>query len=150
MRRAVPLLALAGCFYKPQSFADLDAFPGKRVTLPCLDLAVTLTDDDRAKNDPIVEYTFGNRCTHDAIVDLASVRAIGRFPDGTARALTAYDPRHELHALPIDGWWHGKERIQYTGGAVSVICIEVGHVERSPAARDHWVCLGASDDGGVL
>ena len=154
MRAVLLAVPLVGCFYAPRSYAYFEKFPGKRVALSCLDLAVTLSDDDRAKGAPIVEYSFGNHCTHDAIVDLPSVRVIGRFPDGTGRALVAYDPRHELRALPIDGWWYGKELVQYNAPegspGVNVVCLEVGHVERSPDATDHWVCLGASDEGGAL
>jgi hypothetical protein len=41
----VGLVGLAGCFYSPGSFhGAVSPFAGKRMTLGCIDLAVTLTD----------------------------------------------------------------------------------------------------------
>jgi hypothetical protein len=144
---------VGGCVYNPDSFHfGVSAFPGKRVKLPCLDVTATLTDDDKATS-PVVLYSFGNRCTHAAIVDLGAVRAIGRYPDGTGRELHAYDPRHELRPLPIDAWWRSDEEIMYVADAgtiaPNVVCVDLGSAERVTAPAPHWVCLGASDDGGV-
>lgn len=144
---------VGGCFYVPESFEfGASPFTGKRVKLPCLDVAVTLTDDARATS-PVVQYNFGNRCAHDAIVDLGAVRAIGRYPDGTGHELHPYDPRHELRPLQIDGWWRSDEQIMYVAEAgtvaPNVLCLDVGAAERVAAPQHHWVCLGASDDGGA-
>ncbi len=138
-------IALSGCLYGPGSYhLGSTSFAGKRVALPCLDVAVTLTDDARATS-PVVQYTFGNRCAHAAIVDLGAVRAIGRSPDGSEIALRPYDPRHELRALRLDAWWAGSEELMYVtaagDSAPDVLCIDVGAIEHAP---EHWVCLGAA------
>ncbi len=136
-------LALSACIYTGSYHDPLGPFPGHRVDLACLDLAVTLTDDQLAP-PPIVEYSFGNRCTHSTIVDLPSVRAVGKFADGAVAELTARDPKHELAALPIDGWWHGREEISYAsadGRVPSVVCVDVGGVDRSGDGSSRWVCL---------
>src|SRR5277367_5900894 len=98
---ALGFVLLAGCFYNPGTFArDDQPFPGTRVRLACLDVAVTLTGDASAQT-PVLAYSFGNRCSSSTIVDLASVRVIGRLGDGSRIAMHAYDPKHELRALPI-------------------------------------------------
>jgi hypothetical protein len=148
MRLAIAVLA-SGCFYGGRFSYETEPFPGKRVELACLDIAVTLTEDETAK-PPIVMYTFGNRCTHDAIVDLGAVRVVGHFADGRARDLTPYDPRHELKPLQIDGWWRSSEEISYvdeSGETPTSVCVDVGSAEKVTAPITHWVCLGAVDGG---
>ena len=144
MRLAV--VALAGCFYQSNYHAAISPFPGKRIELPCLDLAVTLTEDARAPS-PVVQYSFGNRCTHATTVDLASIHAIGSYDDGHQTELKARDPKHELAALPIDGWWYGIEEISYEaadGGAPNVVCVDVSRVEPAGAGDPRWVCVGGA------
>jgi len=149
---SLALVVVAGCYYKPASYSiDSQPFPGKRVELACLDVAVTLTDDALAP-PPVLSYTFGNRCTHGTYVDLANVRVIGRGRDGTRVALHPHDPKHELAVLPIDGLWRGHEEIAYApdpGPPPSDVCVELGHVEPDPAAPDRWVCLAASESDGA-
>ena len=151
MRIALASLAVAGCFYYPGSYSfQTQRFVGKRVALPCLDLAVAMTDDEQA-TAPVVRYSFGNRCTHTTVVDLGAVPAFGIDASGERVALHAYDPRHELRPLPIDGWWRGSENIMYTSdngvGAgrpwPSTICIDAAAAEPQPAHRESWVCVGA-------
>jgi hypothetical protein len=157
--RRLSLLVLAvvpACvIYSPGSFDDtLSPFIGKRVELRCLDLALALTDDARA-TAPVIAYSFGNHCATETIVDLSTVRVLGRYPDGTARPLVAYDPRHEIVPLQLDAWWRGHEQIEYrpTLGTVqpTVVCADVGKLDRdrSPPHGERWICLGASDDGGA-
>jgi len=149
-----PSLALwfaAGCFYKPASYEiDSQPFPGTRVELACLDVAVALTDDAKAP-PPVVSYTFGNRCTHATVVDLASVRVITKLADGSRVDMHPYDPKHELAALPIDGWWRGHEEIAYApaGPPPIQVCAEVGHIEPDAAAPDRWVCMSATELAGA-
>jgi len=144
--RVLAVVTLAGCFYQGSYHAALAPFPGKRVELACLDLAVTLTDDARAPS-PVVEYSFGNRCTHATTVDLVTVHAIGQYSDGHQVELKARDPKHELAALPIDGWWYGDEEISYEaadGGEPNVVCLDVGKVDRSGEGTPRWVCVGGA------
>src|ERR1700689_4429435 len=107
------LALLPSCvLYNPGTFRDLGTpFAGKRVELPCVDLAAAQTEDQLATG-PVIAFSFGNRCMHEAHVDLSSVRAVGRYADGT-RELHAYDPHHELHSMQIDAWWMGHEEIEY-------------------------------------
>ncbi len=146
--RAVLAIALSGCFYAPGSYHfAASPFPGKRVALRCLDIAVTMTDDDRA-DGPVVEYSFGNRCTHAATVDLGAVRAIGVDNDGNQTALHAFDPRHELRPLPLDPWFAASEEIMYQPEpgqpAPRVVCVDVGAAEGVDMPATHWVCVGAA------
>ncbi len=145
-------LALSGCFYSPGSYHfDATPFAGHRVSLPCLDVAVALTEDARATS-PVVRYSFGNHCTHTAIVDLAGVRAVGHYLDGSKRELHAYDPRHELRALPLDAWWAASEEIMYVAADPPQpypvdVCIDVGAVERTAEPASRWMCMAEIDEG---
>ena len=148
MRRSfvlVALPALNGCFYYTHRF---DGFTGTRVELQCLDVALALTQDDRAPS-PVIAYSFGNRCGNSTVVDLASVRVIGRDRAGHRSELHARDPNHELQPLRLDGWWSGEEHIAYVADdhdAQTDVCIEVGHIDRGEEhAQDRWICLGASE-----
>lgn len=145
MRSVIGIVGLAGCFYSPGSFhGAVSPFAGKRMTLGCIDLAVTLTDDARAPG-PIVEYSFGNRCLHAATVDLSAVRAVIYADAGATTEVHAYDPKHEIKPLQIDALWMGDERISYQGAtAGNVICLDVGPIAQQPS---QWVCLGARVGG---
>lgn len=151
MRLAVAVLLLSGCWiYAPDSFsAGGDPFPGKRVVLDCLDVSVSLAEDRRA-TEPVIAYTFGNHCSHSTIVDLAHVRVIAKYADGTRIPLSAHDPKQEIEPLPIDGWWHGAEEIAYeiASGRPAAICAEVGHID-SGRGQDHWICMSQIDAGGA-
>jgi len=142
--RVLAVLTLAGCFYSPGSYHDtLGPLPGHRVDLACLDLAVTLTED-RLAPPPVVQYSFGNRCTHSTVVDFTSVHAYGRYNNGRLVELVARDPKQELEPLPIDGWWHGQEEIAYAtpdGSVPQVVCLDVGRVDRSGDGASRWLCL---------
>jgi hypothetical protein len=149
--RWLVLCALAGCFYSAGSYVTPTGTPfgGKHVSLRCLDLAVTMSDD-RDGRTPAIAYSFGNSCWHETTVDLASVRAIGRTTDGQEVPLQAFDPRHELRALPLNATWHGHEEISYRaddGTTPPVVCVDVGRVDRSSAPSERWVCLGANVQG---
>jgi hypothetical protein len=148
MRAAWSCLVLAGCFYAPNSYrGPLGEFTGKRVSLPCLDVAVTLTDDDRA-TAPVVEYSFGNRCLHAVTVNLAAIRVVARDDAGNTRDLAPYDPKHEIVPLPIDALWSGTEEIEYPQASSSdTICIDLAKLDGSSDEPPNWVCLGARHGG---
>jgi hypothetical protein len=151
MRAVIALLA-AGCWYHPGSFEHATTpFAGARVQLVCLDVAVTVAQDERAAGH-VLGYAFGNRCSHSTIVDLTAVHVIGRDTDGTKFAMQPYDPKHELRPLPIDGLWHGYEEIEYASQdphAPRDVCADVGRMEPGPDAEDHWLCLGMVDEGAT-
>mgnify|MGYP001568164607 CR=1 FL=1 len=136
-----------GCSYRAGSFADTaGSFPGPRVALPCLDLAVALIHIPSATGR-VIQYSFGNRC-HSAIsVDLTAARVIARDPSGTEVALHPYDPRGELRPLPLDGLRSGREQIAYLGPApvsVGSICVDLAGVDRSSKAAPDRVCVAAA------
>jgi hypothetical protein len=146
MLRTLAVVVLTGCFYGGGYHTMLSPFPGKRVSLPCLDLSVAMTDDSRAPS-PVIQYSFGNRCTHTTTVDLASIHAVGFYDDNRTAELTARDPDHELAALPIDGWWHGTEEISYQasdGSEPKVVCVDVGRVDSASDGTPQWVCVGGA------
>jgi hypothetical protein len=114
---AIAALAVAGCaHYAARSFvaADGTRFAGDTLTLGCLDVGIAVTADVLA-HGPVIDYRFANRCDHPAIVDLASIRAVGRAADGGALALVAFDPHHELRPLALDSGGEGHELIEYDG-----------------------------------
>jgi hypothetical protein len=148
-------LCAAGCWvYSPGSYTASTPFPGKRVSLHCLDLAVTLAED-RGATSPVVAYNFGNRCTDTSLVDLAAVRAVARQADGSRVPLHAFDPEHELRPLPLYAWWHGSEEVEYVASAqdapnVAEVCVDVGQIEPAYPNAEHWICLTARDAGSEL
>jgi hypothetical protein len=136
-----PMLAmLAGCIY---SHGELATFPGSHVQLSCIDLGVASYTDDVARG-PIVDYHFGNRCAHDTVIDLATVRATARQQDGRVVKLRAYDPDRELRPVTLYARLSYDEQIAYQDDASidsKTICVEIGHVDRGdPAPRDQWIC----------
>jgi hypothetical protein len=150
MRFALLSIALAaGCVYNPGSYASNGApFAGKRVQLACLDLAIAPADDALATSGPIVAYTFGNRCLHEIVVDLASVRAVGIDAAGGRHAMRATDPRRELVPMQLDAMWKGDEEIEYvaldaTQPVPNVVCVDVGGIDRS-APHEQWACVGGA------
>jgi hypothetical protein len=144
MRAQVTLgLLLAGCAYQAGSFDSmLRSFGGERATIGCLDLTVERRHE-LPGGGAIVVYSFGNRCDHPTLVDLASVAVVARTADGQQRELTAYDPRHEIESLLLDGRAVGGEAIAYPADAtLDAICVDAGSIAHSAIAR--WLCLPAS------
>jgi len=142
MRVLAATLALAGCGYQSGSFESLEhPFLGNQITVDCLDMAI-----DRRADLPdgraVVSYTFGNRCDHPVVVDLASVAVVGRNADGESATMAAYDPRHEIMALRIDARTVGGEAIAYTTDEPPAqICIDAATIARAPTTA--WMCLGS-------
>jgi hypothetical protein len=141
--RAVLACALLGCAYRPGSYAhDGKTFPGQHVTLGCLDLSVERRDD--TPSGAVLEFQFGNRCDHATPIAIASV-ARGRGEDGRERRLSAYDPKHEIRSLAIDGRMAGTETIEYRaddGTPITQICIDAAAVAGESPAR--WLCFGGA------
>lgn len=138
------IVAATGCSYREGSFADTaGSFPGPRVALPCLDLAVALIPGPPATGH-VVQYSFGNRCHSAITVDLAAARVIARDARGSEVVLHPYDPRREIRPLPLDSLRSGREQIAYLGPAPASpisICVDVADVDRSAAAAPDRVCL---------
>jgi hypothetical protein len=135
-------LALAGCAYQPGSFHSIQQpFAGKQATFGCLDLAVERRDD-LPSGSAVVSYAFGNRCDHPAVVDLATIAVVGRTTDGRQLELTAFDPRHEISVMRIDGRAVGREAIAYpVDEPLSEVCIDAGSIARW--ASEQWMCFAS-------
>jgi len=136
------LANVAACAYAPHSYSNLGTpFPGERFTTACLDISIARAEDPRAQG-AVVQYTFGNRCAHAVVVDLATLRVSG---DGAL--LRAFDPRHELRPLAIDAYWQGSELIEYSGTAAAV-CVEVSGIQADARGPERWVCASCSSRSG--
>ncbi len=132
---------LAGCTYKPGSFSyPSKGFPGQRVTIGCLDIAVDRRAD--LEGAPVLGYQFGNRCDRPVSVDLSRAWVVGRLVDGNEIALTPYDPKLEITAVRIDGRMAGGEALRYTTSQpVAQVCVDVARlVDRVTESR--WLCFG--------
>jgi hypothetical protein len=133
-------LVLAGCAYQPGSFHSvMQEFPGQQATIDCLDLAVERRPD-LPNHSGVVRFAFGNRCDHPVIVDLASAAIVGRTEDGQEIPLTAYDPRHEIQLMRIDGRAVGRETLAFPADTtINEICIDAATIAHGSSAQ--WMCL---------
>jgi len=137
-------IACAGCAYGAGSYHDLlspgPAWPGARVELACLDVAIEPVHDAVAP-DPVIALRFGNRCDHRVVVDLAAVRVT----TGDV-ALAPHDPDRALLPRALPARWTGDETIAYEpAGATSRVCVDVGALERGTRSRGAVRCFdGAS------
>lgn len=143
MRTAVLSVALAGCAYRPGTFATVGStFPGQRTTVGCLDIAVERRTD--LTWGAVVGYSFANRCDRPAVVDLAHAVVVGRTVDGVEVDLAPYDPERELAALDLDGRTVGKEAIAYASEvALAEVCVDAASVARRGQAQ--WLCFGKKE-----
>lgn len=142
--RAIWLLAAVGCSYRPGSFEAIGhAFAGQRVTLPCLDVAIARRPDGPLGS--VIAYELGNRCEAPVTVDLGAATVVGRTRHA-AIALTAYDPRHELRPLSLDGGAVASEAIEYRAlvpVAFGDVCVEAGRIATGAGA---WTCVGPAPE----
>lgn len=137
-------VTVAACGYRAGTFeGPRGSFVGERVTVGCLDVAVT-THADADAVGPVIAYEFGNRCDHPSTVDLAAVRVRGRTAAGDEVALVAYDPRGELRAARLEARRTGREVIEYRAPGQDVVqlaCVELELLDDRPGdARE--ICVG--------
>jgi|HubBroStandDraft_6_1064221.scaffolds.fasta_scaffold69518_5 hypothetical protein len=119
-------------------------FVGTRVTVSCLDVAVTLTQDELAP-DPVVSYEFGNSCFHETIVDFSAVHVVATTADGQQVPLSAFDPRGEIKPLQLDALTSGDERIAYRASnpvAMTSVCVDLGGLDAKYPTDPQWRCFG--------
>ncbi len=96
----------------------------------------------RVDGNTVVAYAFGNRCDQPAVVDLASVRIIGRTASGVAVPLIANDPRAEIRPMLIDGRAIGREAIAYAHtAAIGSLCVDAASITHMTPAR--WLCFSS-------
>jgi hypothetical protein len=139
--RLVAVCALAGCGYKPGSYASMNhRFAGQRVTVGCLDLAIARHAD--TPDGVVVVYEFGNRCDRPSPVEIPTT-ITGKTPGGKERALFAFDPNAEIRPLSIDGKSFGSETIEYRAdddyGSVD-ICLDAAAIAHQ--TPPNTMCLG--------
>jgi len=137
---SVVWLTLGACGYRAGSLHPADPGSGRVTVVDCLDVMVEPIADAEATG-AAVAISFGNRCDHAVRVDLAAVRAVGRFADGSRRSLVAYDPDGAIHAGRLDPRRAGREAIEYQdpGDAAArpvEVCLTLGGItgggERPP------------------
>jgi len=103
---------------------------------------------------PVLDFQFGNRCTHAETVDLAFVHVVGRTPQGSEVRLAPYDPRGQLMALKLDGRYAGSEVLAYASadptyehaGSFGQVCVDVASLVQQKPAR--WLCFDRIDQSG--
>jgi hypothetical protein len=135
-----------GCAYQPGSFDYArDTFPGRRVTVGCLDIAVDRRADMPA--GPVLAYQFANRCDRIMSIDLGALAVVGRGFDGFDLPLAPYDPRHEIHPVALDARNVGTEALAYDSARpITSICVDVTSfvtAAGSPATERQWQCFAA-------
>lgn len=133
-------LAIAACAYKPSSSQyPSREFVGQRTSVGCLDIAVDRRTD--RGSSAVLGYTFGNRCEHPAVIDLAWVNVIGRTAAGAEVTLVPYDPKGELSVLRLDGRQAGSEAISYPSPeSLGQLCVDVASLAQTTPAQ--WLCFG--------
>ncbi len=145
--RALPSLCLAplivgACAYQADSFTYAEQrFRGQHVTIDCLDLAIERRPV-AVRGRVVLAYEFGNRCDQPAVVDLSSVRIVGRATDGATIELAAYDPRRQIRPARLDGRSVGREAIAYSSTVVvRDVCLDAAAIAH--ASPSQWICFGA-------
>jgi hypothetical protein len=139
-------VGLTACGYRGGSFSGpRGAFAGDRVTVGCLDVAVSAVHDAAAEG-PAIAYEFGNRCDRPARVDLTAIAVRGRTAGGAEVTLAPFDPLGELRPARLEARRTGREVIEYqaaAGEALTLICADVGMIADAAGARQE-ICV----DGG--
>lgn len=144
--------ALSSCAYRAGSYENGGGvFPGTRTTTGCLDLAIAVVPHV-SKPGPVLQFSFGNRCTRAISVDLTALRVVARDDTGFERPLVPYDPRNELKPLELEAALSARELIEfrdpygpYFSKAATTICIDVGGVTPD-ASHVAPVCMAAAPE----
>ncbi len=138
--RVLATIVLVGCGYRPGSFnSPLQKFSGSRTTAGCLDITVDRRHD-LANGEVVVAFSFGNRCDHPTLVDLAAAVVTGRTTEDRKITLTASDPRGEIAPLRIDARAVGGEAIAYVADAsLREVCIDAASIAHAESTA--WTCF---------
>lgn len=146
----------AGCAYQPASFHHpFQDFPGTRLTVGCLDIAVELAREPRA-DGPVLGYTIGNRCDRVALVDLGAIVVDGTTLAGRPARLVPYDPDRELRPLWLEVRSVAREQIEYRepGGdrLQHGVCAAVGDIAGVSAGGSdpRWLCFERPAAPGMI
>jgi hypothetical protein len=151
---ALPLVALLGITacssgYRAGSFAGAGhSFAGELRTVGCLDLGVESIADERAEG-PAARITVANRCDTTVPVDLGAVVAIGRYADGRALELRAYDPDAQIRVARIGARRVIRESIEYhpppAAGWPDLLCLDLGAVDAGARSRSTVIACVTTD-----
>jgi hypothetical protein len=139
-------LAIAACAYKPASpQTPSQDFVGQRTQVGCVDIAVERHVD--RPSGAVLGYTFGNRCDHPAVIDLAWGTVIGRTANGAEVALIPDDP--EAGAIHLDANQAGSRSIAYPSqDSVGQLCVDVASLAQQKPAQ--WLCFGNPEAVAML
>lgn len=142
---AVLAAALGACGYQAGSFQHPTAdFEGSRVTVGCIDAAVTPYTDPHVFG-PAASFTVANRCDAAVLVDLA-VPATAALLDGSMTPLVLRDPRDQVHPVLLEARTVGQEHLEYIAPAKPAreVCFDLAGVDVEAARREPiLVCLAA-------
>jgi hypothetical protein len=149
--------ATASCVaYTPDSLLHRQRKWATARTVGCLDVATEIVrDPDVPESSPIVDVTFGNRCTHGVHVDLSRLHVLARYADGVRLQLAAYDPRHEIEPRLLAPAGVGRELIEFDPhwakpAAPTRLCIGVQGLDADrPAETVLPMCFVMQGDGMV-
>lgn len=141
--RALVLLAVAGCAYKPGSFTHFrQEFPGQRTTVGCIDVAIERRPD-LTSGGTVLAYEFGNRCDRPATIDLANAKVLAQTFGGQRMELHPYDPNDEIRSLRIDGRTAGAEAIAYPANErLAQVCVDAASIAGEFQSR--WLCFSSN------
>ncbi len=134
-------LAIAACAHQATSSTQRPTHElvGQRASVGCLDIAVDRRTD--TGSSAVLGYTFGNRCEHSTVIDLAWVNVIGRTANGAEVTLVPYDPKGELSIVKLDGRQMGAEQITYSAPeSLGQLCVDVASLAQQKPAQ--WLCFG--------
>ncbi len=122
--------------------------------LGCFTLSAGVIERWRAalKGLPLA-LVLENGCERTVEVDLRALRVVGVDARGNRRALTPFDPRHELRIVSLAPGAQGQERIEYlddeapsatgaTGAAWAQVCLDATNVlPEVPRGQEPRFCL---------
>jgi hypothetical protein len=134
-------LTIAACAHQATSSTQRPShdFVGQRSSVGCLDIAIDRRTD--TGSSAVLGFTFGNRCEHPTVIDLAWVNVIGRTSNGAEVTLVPYDPKGELSVVKLDGRQMGAESITYPAPeALGQLCVDVASLAQQKPAQ--WMCFG--------
>lgn len=156
------LFVATGCSYRSGSLLETpDSTSRAARQRGCVDVAVTLADDARVtKPSALLLYSFGNRCEHPELFDLARVVVTGVTSDGLRLELTPNDPMGRMHPEMMEAGAEDKEPVRYDvpkleGKPVSdvqafeQICVDLRRVVEDPQGTT-VICLTPPGDPKAL
>jgi hypothetical protein len=142
--------------YNPGALLARADSPLRARRVGCLDIAVAVEGAAEVPvESPVLALACGNGCDRSLALDLTQLRVWARYPGGERQDLTAYDPRQEIHSVPLDGQTQATERISFRpsswrGAPADAVCVDVSAVNRdAPPGAAPPVCFQRRDGAMV-